>query len=241
MRLLDSSGSLNYIVPISNGILTAEHCEHLGGMTPLFLYAIYIDRTTSERSLPGGVGKVGLVSHGRPLPDAEIAREFAQPQSRVRRCRRVLARHGYIRQKYTPAGQIIFVNKSKKWGWGSGRQLPDNSYSTKDISSSRENRAAATLIDLEPWKAIGLPHPIGDPEIRAAWERSYAQRNGHSLISTLEQFLDGLENEGKRIPAPLAKAIASLREAETSSGLPSAAPGSTAIDDQTAAAMGVVR
>ena len=109
MKLNDSLGGANWIVPFSNGALRAPHVKQIGPAFPLFL--LYEDWVTT------GEGTDGLVRGGRPVTDAEPARQLGVHPQSVREQRLRLEKHHYILATRTGHGYIIRVRKSKKWLW----------------------------------------------------------------------------------------------------------------------------
>ena len=125
-------GEVNYLIPLSNGLLRAEHRKQIG--IALWEFAWLIDRTTAEED---GWGKV---LGGKPTSYSQIAKDLGLSERTVaENCRR-LAREGYIRLDWTRQGNRISVAKSKKFirksqegfflaarkkvAWQPGRKLP---------------------------------------------------------------------------------------------------------------------
>lgn len=109
MKLPDSKGGTNHIVPFSNGALRPPHVKQIGPAFPLFL--LYEDKVTK------GEGKDGIVLGGRPVTDGELAKELGVHPRTVAEHRLRLQKFGYIAAMRTGRGYIVRVRKSKKWLW----------------------------------------------------------------------------------------------------------------------------
>ncbi len=109
MKLTDSSGGANHVVPFSNGALRPPHVKRIGPAFPLFL--LLEDLVTS------GEHTDGIVLGGRPVTDAELGRRLGLHRKSVGEMRRRLSAYGYIAGKRTGRGYILRVRKSKKWAW----------------------------------------------------------------------------------------------------------------------------
>jgi hypothetical protein len=107
-------------IRVSTGIF--EHRRKLREAHWLFLY--FIDKTTYEFTDSEG-RRMGQVLYGRPCLDSHAASAFRCSVYTVARWRNLLARFGYITQRWTGRGWAIAVNKSKKWDWKvSGQTCP---------------------------------------------------------------------------------------------------------------------
>ncbi len=108
-----TSPEKTYVIPISNGILTAKHRKRIGPAVWLFLWLI--DKCTSERPGEGG-GLEGMVLGGKPLTVEYISEQTSQSKRSVRYHLRRLEEHGYIRRLLRPGlASGYAVVKSKKF------------------------------------------------------------------------------------------------------------------------------
>ena len=80
MKLADSNGSTNHIVPFSNGALRAPHVDRIGPAFPLFLKL--------EDMVTAGDGTDGLVWGGRPVTDQSLANELGKHRKTIAAWRR---------------------------------------------------------------------------------------------------------------------------------------------------------
>ncbi len=102
-------GEINYLIPISNGLLCSEHRKRIG--IAIWEFAWLIDRTTKEED------GVGIVLGGKPIKYSEIASDLGiSKRTAAENCRR-LAKEGYIRLDQAPHGNKFWVAKSKKFTW----------------------------------------------------------------------------------------------------------------------------
>lgn len=109
MRIKGSEpDELNYIVPVSNGILRPPHLERIGPALGLFL--VFEDMVTTAAE----DGKTGLVWGGQPVTDAKVAKRMGVHAKTVGEWRGRLAEHGYIELTRVSKGMIVRVKKSKK-------------------------------------------------------------------------------------------------------------------------------
>jgi hypothetical protein len=97
---------------ISAGIF--GHRRKLREANWLFLY--YVHRTTDEITDSSGC-RLGRVFYGRACPDSDAASALGCSTRTIAKWRNTLASFGYIAQKSTGRGQVITVNRSKKWPW----------------------------------------------------------------------------------------------------------------------------
>ena len=100
-------GERNYLIPISNGLLTAEHRKRMG--VAVWEFAWLVDRTTLERD------GFGVVLGGKPITYGEIARDLGLSVRTVQENCHTLKDEGYIDMKRTPYGIKFLVAKSKKF------------------------------------------------------------------------------------------------------------------------------
>lgn len=131
MKVPDSNGGTNYIVPFSNGALRTPHVKRIGPAFPLFL--LYEDKVTA------GDGTDGIVLGGRPVTDEEMAKELGVHCRTVAEHRLRLQRYEYIAAKRTGRGYIIRVLRSKKWLW------LQQSWRAKGRSIAGKNERASCL------------------------------------------------------------------------------------------------
>jgi hypothetical protein len=78
----------------------------------------------------------------------------------------------------------------------------------------RREKAAAASGNAEPWKAIGLNHPIGDKAFREFWETTWATRNGHRLSEVMGGCADAWQAGGGKVPASFFRELARIRAEE---------------------------
>ena len=109
--MTDQETSQTYRVPVSTGIFS--HSRRLREAHWLLLY--YVDKTTEEYE--GFGSRMGAVLGGRPCLDSDAAGALGRCAATISRWRNELARLGYITQRWTGRGWIVWVNKSKKWNW----------------------------------------------------------------------------------------------------------------------------
>lgn len=106
MKLRDSSGEMNYTVPVSNGLLKPEHVARMGDA--VWLELLLEDLVTT------GEGEDGLVLGSRPVCDHELAARLGLSRKTIARYRATLAGR-YIVSRRKAGGHIYRVLKSKKW------------------------------------------------------------------------------------------------------------------------------
>ena len=114
MKLPDSDGGDNYVIPFSSGGVKAPHVKRIGPAYPLFLKL--------EDLVTTGSGTDGIVSGGKPVTDEELAKGMGLHRKTVFEYRQRLVKHGYITTTRAPNGLIIRVRKSKKWSWIQARR-----------------------------------------------------------------------------------------------------------------------
>ncbi len=95
---------VNYVIPVSNGIL--EHREKIG--PAIWLFLLLIDWVTAEQD------GIGLVLGGKPVKVEKIMEVLRLGNRQVRKQIQRLESHGYIRLRRNPYGFSISVTKSKK-------------------------------------------------------------------------------------------------------------------------------
>ena len=146
-------GEINFLIPISNGLLAPEHRKRMG--IAVWEFAWLVDRTTQE------VDGCGVVLGGRPISYGEIAKSLGISDRTVQTNCHALRDAGYIGTVPTSRGVKFVVAKSKKFAASRaegtfpsdrkkpsdlvGRNLPlhiDNALdSTLDVSSSSEAKS----------------------------------------------------------------------------------------------------
>ena len=194
-------GELNYLIPISNGLLRADHRKRIGSAIWEFFW--FIDHTTEEAD---GVGKV---LGGKPITYADLAADLGVSQRTVaEHCKR-LAREEYIRMNRTPYGFQVQVLKSKKffqkrveetcrsggerveeigrseWKKSVGR-VEETCRSNKTLQDNTVDRGNPSL---EEWKALGTNTPIGKEIFRQTWKLTYSNRNGEPISEVMEKTI----------------------------------------------------
>ena len=100
-------GEVNYLIPVSNGLLTPEHRKRMG--VAVWEFAWLVDRTTLERD------GFGVVLGGKPITYGEIARQLGLSDRTVQENCHTLKDEGYIDMERTPYGIKFLVVKSKKF------------------------------------------------------------------------------------------------------------------------------
>lgn len=238
MKLRDSNGDTNHIVPLSNGVLRQPHIERIGPAFPLF--------AKLEDLVTTGEGSDGLVLAGKPVADQDLADMLGHHRKTIAVWRRRLQEHGYITSKRTPVGNVIRVRKSKKWFWirsktdakvgveslpggsentprvgvkkggsgsdflpgGSEKGIPNKTYQYR----SRDVGAAPTE---ECWKAIGENLPLGTVRFQAIWSFLFAHKNGEPLSQAMERAIQRALAAGVSVPKPFYTAKRRVEERET--------------------------
>lgn len=167
MKLPDSKGGTNHIVPFSNGALRPPHVKQIGPAFPLFL--LYEDKVTK------GEGKDGVVLGGRPVTDGEMAKELGLHQRTAAEHRLRLAKHGYIATKRTGRGYVVSVKKSKKVLWLRSRrqgiymtaaetaQRLNPNQPNGEVRSSQKARSRSDNLTDENSDGSRRPTPTGRP------------------------------------------------------------------------------
>ena len=240
MRLLDSNGSLNHIVPISNGLLRPPHVERMG--PSLVLFVLFEDLVTI------GEGTDGLVKGGKPVADVELADTLGLHRRTVAAYRRRLELHGYIRTVRTGSGYKVRVMKSKKWAWRQRLEYknrsesclksePEMSVFTTEMSKieterskkvpSRSDEAGtkrdeadegAAAASLGPvWKLLGVNGPLGKPAFQDVLRYEFGHRNGEPDSEVLERVLQQCQSRKIPIPPPIYDAKRRLEAMERAS------------------------
>jgi hypothetical protein len=106
--------SETFVIPVSNGILTPEHCQNIGPAVWVFLWML--DRTTKEVANSEGHLE-GLVLGGLQVRSSKIADDLGIATRTVHEHIDRLCQRGYLRKidcgDGLPAGYA--VQKSKKW------------------------------------------------------------------------------------------------------------------------------
>ena len=121
-------GEVNYLIPISNGMLTAKHRQQIGSANWLFLW--FIDHTTIEKA------GVGLVHGGTPIKLKLPAKALGLSTKTILRHLRRLERKKYIGVEEAVEGYIVTVGNSKKWLWRRDRNVPDRDKVVPDADKS---------------------------------------------------------------------------------------------------------
>ncbi len=106
MKLRDSSGEMNYTLPVSNGLLKPEHVARMGDA--VWLELLLEDLVTT------GEGEDGIVLGGRPVPDGELAGRLGVSAKTISRYRTTLSGN-YIQAIRRSVGYAYRVRRSKKW------------------------------------------------------------------------------------------------------------------------------
>ena len=138
----------SFSIPVSNGLLTPQHCNQIGIALWVFLWCI--DRTTKEVETRGEDQLEGLVLNGKPIRASEIANDLGIAQRTVHEHLQRLVKHAYLRAidfgLGLPSGYA--VTNSKKWKRSRGKE---------DLAEIRDpSQDSATL--------RGNPHdPRGNP------------------------------------------------------------------------------
>jgi hypothetical protein len=109
VKLSDSDGTSNHVVPVSSGLLRDPHVRRIGSSLALFLKL--------EDMVTSGKGTDGLVFGGQPVTDERLARTLGIHAKTAGKQRRNLQAGGYIECIRSPIGYRITVRKSKKWVW----------------------------------------------------------------------------------------------------------------------------
>jgi ribosomal protein L18 len=236
MKISDSNGGVNHIVPFSNGCLSPEHVAKIGPAFPLFL--LLEDMVTTGKGTDGHV-------HGlKPVKDEEMALRLGIPARTVRDHRRRLAEHRYIACIRTAYGYRLTVRKSKKWAviqLGDRRKnvtLPagdrqktvaesDRKASERPTENRHSNKTKATgTVSGTPssaaaWQVIGID-PTLNRKFAVHWEACFEGRNGDSLEVTMKLCADSWEASGGKVPGPFFGALARIRQAGRATDAPSA-------------------
>ena len=238
MKLCDSGGGINYIMPISSGITRSPHPKRIG--PAIWLFMLLEDRVTT------GKGEWGIVRGGQPQTDLELAETLGLDRKTTAEHRRRLRKHGYIQAVRTGSGYQYLVAKSKKWALLQEREryrrgkpspkaplgemseipakmseipaarlekLPSRSDVTVDVRKTAAAAAASTPHqNPEAWRAIGLDRPIGHRDFRRLWETSWASRNGRPLSQVMGDCADSWQAAGGKVPGPFFAALARIRQ-----------------------------
>jgi hypothetical protein len=250
MKLRDSNGETNHIVPLSNGVLRQPHIERIGTAFPLF--------AKLEDLVTTGEGSDGLVWGGKPIPDQALADMLGLHRKTIAVWRRNrLQKHGYIVSKATPAGNIIRVRKSKKWFWLRSRReqqagmtpLPGGTVPTAEVGAKKggggsENGSrweskrdtkqdvagpnkdvvgTTAASDNTAWKEIGLDSPVGTPDFQSSWEFFSKHRNGEPLSNAMERCIQNRQKKRLSVPKPFFTAKRAVEDREKSQQHPEAA------------------
>ena len=166
-----AAGEVNYLIPISNGLLCAEHRKRIG--IALWEFECLIDKITEEEN---GWGKV---LGGKPISYSEIAKDLGVSERTVAaNCRR-LEKEGYIRMDLAPHGNKFWVAKSKKFTWKRSEEscLPQGERSEESClpqgsgrkkTSTQVGRKLPTYIDN---KADSKKDSIGHFGFAKFWEQ----------------------------------------------------------------------
>jgi hypothetical protein len=187
VKIADSAGGENYVVPVSSGALRAPHVKRIGAAFPLFV--------KFEDMVTAADGTEGLVYGGAPVTDRDLATDMGIPRKTIAEWRRHLARVGYITSKQTPVGNIIRVRKSKKLLWlqsskSAQRGAPKSQSGVTEFqppcpksqpgapffgnpNKTRSQDSIKTVVALplkEAWKVLGLSSSIGHLQFQSDWE-----------------------------------------------------------------------
>jgi hypothetical protein len=171
----DRSGK-NFRIPISNGIF--EHYAQI--RDALWLFAWYVDKTTGEISTPDG-SRDGIVLGGKPCSDADVAGAFGCSERTIWRWRQRLVRFGYISQKRTPLGHVVWVRKSKKWLQGVDKNVHSDRTRMSDHSESDSPKRWIRVTEM-----VNQSHRNGDSRSDSAvQDRDIAVEEAASAFSLL--------------------------------------------------------
>jgi DNA-binding transcriptional ArsR family regulator len=251
VKLLDSNGSANYLVPLSSGVLRPPHVKRIGPALALF--------AKLEDLVTAGSGTDGIVSRGKPITDRELGAALGLHQKTISEHRLRLSDHGYIEVKRTPHGHVIRVRKSKKWALIQQRRNnpkakkekePSGSISSEVMepippviepfgSSDRATRlhvdqtvvgliqdvvGAAATSAKDPWKEIGLNFPLGTPDFQSSWEFFSRHRNGAPLSEAMERCIQARQKKNQSVPGPFFTAKRAVEELEKTQPLQEPSP-----------------
>ncbi len=245
MKFRDSSGGMNYEIPISNGLLTPEHVRRMGD-------AVWLELLL-EDMVTDGEGEDGIVAGGNPVLDQDLAARLGKSERTIARYREVLAGN-YIIAERTSWGHTYKVLRSKKWAVirrvrldksvrsaptltgqkcqvspppdptqsGNPQDTTCRSYKETTARPLQEavEAAAAQTSNLEAWRAIGHTQPFGSPDWRRFWEASYAGRDGQPLSQVMATCADAWQAMGEKVPPQLFRALAEIRRRERETAKP---------------------
>jgi hypothetical protein len=157
-----------FSIPVSNGILTAEHYKRMKDAVWYFLWCV--DRTTKEVADESG-NVYGVVLGGMPCRDEDLAGTFGVHVNTIRKWRKRLTKEGYIETTRTPIGYSIKVVKSKKWvGKGAKNVVPlkkSDPHKTVGHSAASDPQKTVTPFESDPHNRGLDPHNRGlDPHER---------------------------------------------------------------------------
>ncbi len=242
MKLPDSDGGDNYVIPFSSGGVKAPHVKRIGPAYPLFLKL--------EDLVTTGSGTDGIVSGGKPVTDEELAKGMGLHRKTVFEYRQRLVKHGYITTTRAPNGLIIRVRKSKKWSWiqarrksqtvTSGRSQPVTGMepipagmepngsrdgatrlhadqTKRDEAVTKRDGGAQPAAPLkEAWKVLGLSSPIGNVWFQNDWQEFWSAQgnNGKKPFEVAEDFIQYRQHRGQSIPKVFFGAKHSIEEAQ---------------------------
>jgi hypothetical protein len=236
VKLTDSNGGENHLIPFSNGGLSPTHVGKIGPAVWLFLLL--------EDLVTAGDGADGLVFGGKPVMDSRLATRLGVHRKTIAVWRRRLTAHGYVSSKPTPAGNVLWVRRSKKWLWlkanankAQAREvglkslpvgaepLPGGSQMAPKWERKREGKSdvarrskdvgAAPALK-EAWKVLGVTSPIGNVLFQGEWEAWWAEHGANSklLSQVAEDFLQHRQRSGQRTPRDFFDAKHRLEEIE---------------------------
>jgi len=243
LKIIDSSGSTNYLVPLSSGVLKPPHVKRIGPALALF--------AKLEDLVSKGEGTDGIVSGGKPITDKELGDVLGLHQKTISEHRLRLSEHGYIEIKRTPHGHVIRVRKSKKWALIQQRRTNSKAQKEKEPngsnsgevmepippvmepngSSDRATRLHVdqTVVGLKQdvvgttatseknlWKEIGLNSPVGTPDFQSSWEFFSQHRNGEPLSEAMERCIQNRQAKRLSVPKPFFAAKRAIEDLEKS-------------------------
>lgn len=206
MKFRDSRGSVNYEIPVSNGLLTPEHVKRMGD-------AIWLELLL-EDMVNDGEGDDGIVAGGNAVLDHDLATRLGKSEKTIARYRRAL-QGAYILARRASQGHTYRVLKSKKWAVIqrarldksvrsprplTGQKCPIRSDTTggsyKETTSVLHQAVAGS-----PWSEIGIP-PCGPPAFQELVLTNFTNPDGHGTAEVMGRCLDDWDLIRGRRPRP---------------------------------------
>jgi hypothetical protein len=229
---------VSHVIPVWNGIL--EHRKRMGNAIWEFLWCL--DRITDETE---GVGRV---LGGQPVTLRRIAKDVpGSDLETVRLHLETLVKEKYIRRRRTPYGYVIEVlNSRKREIWKSekrqnavspGQEKPQNTgretvkHGERNLKTgvNKEDKAVQVPVTkqqqpaCELWQLLRLDPSKLPPPFCAICEGLFATKGDQGLGELVGVCMDRWQDQGKKIPAPFARAAKEVRQRETTANT-SAAP-----------------